>query len=146
MLSTWLGTSLVFLDAPAHHRQALKVLTEVLSISPSNLPCLIGQSVVLSASEQWEPACQAIDTALELCESDEERLQLKSDRAWCLIGLQRLEEAMRALKEVISTVEEKDEQGSQWDADRRAMLWWRMGRCYGDMGGQSSRARHPTFL
>lgn len=126
MISTWLATSLVYLDAPAHHRKALKILTEVLHSSPSNLPCLIGLARVHLAAERWTEALTAFDQALEQVDD----LKLKSDKAWCLIGLEQFETAQKELQTIIDAMQD-------WSAEEQAQTWWRLGQCYWCMGGVS---------
>lgn len=139
MVSTWLATALVYEDAPIHHRRALKILNDVLAETPENLQCLIGKGRVLSQSEQWQDALIAFDGALAHPSLDEElRLELRSDRAWCLIGLERFEESQKEIKNVIDIVEAEDREVS-WAPERRALLWWRLGACYWNMSGTIRR-------
>lgn len=128
-MSTWLATSLVYLDAPAHHRRALKILTEVLATAPDNLTCLVGLGRVHLSAERWSEAVDAFDRALK---QQADNSEVKSDRAWALIGLERFDEAKPELEQVLSASQD-------WSAEARAQVWWRLGQCQWFMGGECDK-------
>ena len=82
------------------------------------------------------------EQVLEVQQLDRDtKREIESERAWCLIGMDRMEEGEAGLKAVLEQLNSPPEEGQKPTQDLptiRAKLWWRLGQCYWKMDGQSS--------
>ena len=106
----------------------------------------------MESSERWSEGVKMFEAVLAVRDlEDEVDREARSERAWCMVGEGRFDDALSQLRAIVDELEQKaDELKSKKDAVRplgkeRAKAWWRYGRCMWEMGGALSR-RHNFVL
>ena len=133
-----LATALVDFYPPKHHTRALGIINVILVKDPDNVPCLMGCGYVLEYVGKWEEAEELFTKVARLLPDDlDHGLRAREESAWCKAHSGGLEKAANELKEVIETLDGLEER----EIDK-ARCWYRLGRCYWDMGG---KARAPIY-
>lgn len=144
-LQVILSTALIHFFSPKHHKEATRIVDEVLTVSPLNPAALMGRGFILQAASTWEGAMEAFDRVLESSEDDDERgmslkanvavlrsLRAREESAWCLCQLGRYEEASSGLETVSQRLDagsgNEDNDDARADSDR-ARCFWRIGNC-----------------
>ncbi|KAI0915649.1 hypothetical protein AcW1_003803 [Taiwanofungus camphoratus] len=137
-----LATSLVHHFPPKHHSRALGIISEILSQDANNVPCLMGRGYVLAQAGRWEEAGEVFAQVVELMpESLVEGLRSKEEHAWCRAMCMDPDGAATELREVISTLDALEDRVTD-----KARCWWRLGRCYWDMGDQAREEAYRYFI
>jgi superkiller protein 3 len=145
LLDCQLAFAYVHVDSPIHHRKALRLLDQVLQTDAENTLALLSKAYILSQAESWSAAMEIFDRLLESVSiSEEHKLESRGERAWCLVGLGRLQEAEAELEAVLDilyqqSVDNEDLLESLKEAKGRT--WWRLGRCFWERGGASRAVR-----
>ncbi|KAL5507335.1 SKI3 [Sanghuangporus vaninii] len=139
-----LATGLVHLFPPKHHSRAIRVLDEVLSLDPNNVPCLMGRGYVLEAAGKWNEAADLfLKVASQLRDDVDVGLVAREQYAWCLIEKEQpeLETAIAELQSVLDQIEALD--GYE---ERKARLWWRLGQCYWRLEAEKKETAYRHFI
>ena len=139
-----LSTSLVHYFPPKHHTRALRIIDSLLVDDPENIPSLMGRGFILQHTKKWSKASAAFASVARL-DSDgvEHGIRAREEHAWCQMMCGELDAAADELQAVISAFD-----GLEGRQDDKARSWWRLGRCYWEMGGQSYPERslaHTDF-
>ncbi|KAL5485002.1 SKI3 [Sanghuangporus weigelae] len=139
-----LATGLVHLFPPKHHICAIRILDEVLSLDPSNVPCLMGRGYVLEAARKWNEAADLfLKVAIQMRDDVDVGLVAREQHAWCLIEKEQpeLETAIAELQSVLDQIEVLD--GYE---ERKARLWWRLGQCYWRLEAEKKETAYRHFI
>ncbi|RPD63776.1 TPR-like protein [Lentinus tigrinus ALCF2SS1-6] len=139
---TTLGTSLVHHFPPKHHTRALRYIDEVLAEDPKNIPALMGRGFILQYAKKWSEASLIFAKVAELdADGVEHGLRAKEEHAWCTVMCGDLQAAADELREVIRVLDELEGRD-----DDKARAWWRLGRCYWDMGVEHRDEAYKYFV
>ncbi|GBE81379.1 Superkiller protein [Sparassis crispa] len=137
-----LGVSLVHHFAPKYHSRALGIIDQVLSQDPDNVPCLMGRGFVLQRAEKWAEAGELFNRVAHLIPDDRNHgIRAKEEQAWCQAKRHDPEGGSKALAAVVTVLDELDGK----DADK-ARCWWRLGKCYWDMGDHCREEAYRYFV
>ncbi|KAH9947609.1 TPR-like protein [Amylocystis lapponica] len=137
-----LATSLVQYFPPKHHPRALDMITQVLVQDPDNVPCLMGRAYVLQHARKWTEAGELFERVAQLLPDDlDQGLRAKEEQAWCRAMNHDLEGGANALQEVLAVLDAVEDR-----EDDQARCWWRLGRCYWDMGDHSREEAYRHFI
>lgn len=132
-LHTLLAIALTHFDPPAHHLRATRLIEEILSDEPDNGPILMAQAHIMKSARRWSDAIEYFNRGLR-CWTDQprqDRLESKSDKAWCLLEQGRVEDALNSFENIIEELNEMIEE-AQDNEDLHhdlAQNWYRLGRC-----------------
>ncbi len=127
-----LASALVHYFPPKHHARALGIINDVLTDDPDNVRCLMGRAYILQASKKWEDASSLFSRVAELIPEDlDEGIRAKEESAWCIAHAHDPRSGANALKVVLGALDQLE--GRESD---QARCWWRLGKCYWDMGGR----------
>jgi superkiller protein 3 len=136
-----LATSFIHLFPPKHHPRALYFLNDILKQDPTNVDGLIGKGYVFQHAKKWEEAEALFAQAAEQLPGDMDKgLGAKEESAWCLSRI-HANAGVDALKEVFETLKDIEDR----DIDKARCLW-RIGRCYWDLGGMTTRNFNLALL
>lgn len=140
--NTALATSLVHYYPPKHHARALGLLNDVLTEDADNVPCLMGRGYVLQYAGKWSDASELYAKVIQLVPDDlEHGVRAREEHAWCEANLHHLENASAELQEVNILLD--DLEGRDVD---KARSWWRLGKCYWDMGDEHREEAYRHFI
>jgi superkiller protein 3 len=141
-LQVILATALIHFFPPKHHKEATRIVDEVLTFSPLNQAALMGRGFILQGASTWEGAVEAFDRVFELIgDDDEERMTLKAkvsvlrglrskeESAWCLCQLGRHEEALSGLENVSQRLTAGEVNDDARIKSESARCHWRIGKC-----------------
>lgn len=131
-----LATALVDFYPPKHHTRALGIIDVVLAKDPDNVPCLMGRGYILEYAGKWEAEALFSKVAQLLPDDTDYVLRAREEAAWCKANSGSLEEAADELKEIKATLDGLEERGTD-----KARCWYRLGRCYWNMGGKANPTR-----
>ncbi|EGG05699.1 uncharacterized protein MELLADRAFT_87842 [Melampsora larici-populina 98AG31] len=132
-LECYLAIALTYLDAPRYHLQATRLIDKLLDKEPNHGPILMAQASILKSSQRWLEAIlsftQALKSWTDLPPLD--RLEAKSDKAWCLVELERTEEAAEQFDNIIHELTELIEADPEQESIHQdlAQNWYRLARC-----------------
>ncbi|KAH9817049.1 hypothetical protein DFH28DRAFT_1081343 [Melampsora americana] len=132
-LECFLAIALTYLDAPRHHLQATRLIDQLLEKDSNNGPILMAQASILKSSQRWLEAIlsytQALKSWTDLPPRD--RLEAKSEKAWCLVELARTEEAAEQFDNIIHELTELIEENPEQENIHHdlAQNWYRLARC-----------------
>lgn len=125
-VSSSLGTSLVYYQAPKNHPEARVIFNELLKRKPNMTPALLGIGLIYEEQEDFNRASNFLDRALS---RDPTNIRIEAEAAWCAalngqlgFGLNRLEECNTKLQ--------SDKTSPR---DLRAQVSYRVGRCLWDL-------------
>lgn len=91
----------------------------------------MGRAYILQHSERWLDAETLFAKVHGLLPTDvDEGLRAQEEQAWSIAQQGNLEAASLELQHVRVTLDELDGRGVD-----QARCWWRLGKCYWDMGG-----------
>lgn len=94
----------------------------------------MGRGFILQHAKKWSEASSIFEKVAKLdVDGVEHGLRAKEEHAWCTAMWGELQAAADELREVIVTLD-----GFEGRDDDKARAWWRLGRCYWDMGGDYS--------
>ncbi|KAL0571344.1 Superkiller protein 3 [Marasmius crinis-equi] len=137
-----LATSLVHLFPPKHHRRAKGIIEEILTVSPDNVPALMGRGYILEEEKQWKEAAEIFARVQTLVpEEDFESIRPREEHAWCLTRLGDMHEGIPLLEEVLKSLNEHD--GTEHD---RARCNWRLGKSHWDLDGEKRGEAYKYFI
>lgn len=132
-LECYLAVALTYLDAPRHHLQATRLIDRLLEKEPSNGPILMAQASILKSSQRWLEAILSFTQALKSWTDlpPRDRLEAKSEKAWCLVELERTEEAAGQFDNIIHELTELIEADPEQENIHQdlAQNWYRLARC-----------------
>ena len=135
-LQVTLATSLVHYFPPKHHKEAKRILDEVLERSKQNTAALMAQAFILQAASSWEEAAETFDQVSSLLsDATTTGLRASEESAWCKCQLGLFEEAIVGLQRVLDTLNDIDD--PTLDSDRARCLW-RIGKSKLDSDGKLS--------
>ncbi|KAF9456626.1 TPR-like protein [Collybia nuda] len=135
-LKVVLSTSLVHLYPPKHHSQALSLIDEVLSQSPTNISCLMGKAFIFQQANKWGEALGLFCKVESLIpDSSDEGLRAREETAWCLCQMGETEQGIASLQAVLKVL--TDMKGRELDSAR---CLWRLGKVNCDKGGSTEEA------
>ena len=124
---------------PKHHIRALRIVDEVLAEDPKNIAALMGRGFILQYAKKWSEASAIFEKVVGLdAKGVDHGLRAKEEHAWCAAMCRETQAAVDELREVIGVLD-----GLEGRDDDKARAWWRLGRCYWDMGGNDSC---PSFI
>lgn len=118
-LNTHLAVSLVHLDPPSHHLQALRLLDGLLLELPREKRLWDAKARVLQAGEDYKKAVEAWDKVIALTpamqEGDEDEVtslasnEVLGERSWCLFNLgdEFFMDARKGLESVVQVLEKR---------------------------------------
>ena len=117
---------------PKHHGRALGIIDDVLSRDSQNIRCLMGRAYILQFSKKWSEAANLFKQVADLLPEDvDDGLRAKEEHAWCNAQGGDPDGGSKDFKDVLAVMETLDDrEGDQ------ARCWWRLGKCYWDMGGK----------
>ncbi|KZV61771.1 TPR-like protein [Peniophora sp. CONT] len=133
-----LATALVHHFPPKHHARALRILDDVLSVDPANVPCLMGRGYIMQRKGDWEEAAKMFG-----CVPDEhdEGVRAREEEAWCAVQLGRLDEGVVGLESVLAQLE--DLEGKDED---RARCLYRLGHAHWEMGEEHRETAYKQYI
>ena len=137
-----LAKGLVLLFPPKHHLRAARILDEVLKAHPDNVSCLVSKAHVFQYGEKWHEAETLWRQVIQLVPNQgEAHFEALEERAWCQIKYGSLDCGM----DVLQTVKEKYDamDGIEY---KKARVWWRIGKCKWDLGGNAFINGLYTFV
>ncbi|KAH9940522.1 TPR-like protein [Epithele typhae] len=141
-LNITLATSLVHHFPPKHHLRALKIVDELLRGDPDNIPSLMAKGFILYYAKKWSQASEVFGKVAALDHDGLlEVLRAKEEHAWCEAMCGNLVAAADELRVVIETSDELE--GHEED---KARAWWRLGRCYWEMGEDHREEAYKYFV
>ncbi|KAF5372987.1 hypothetical protein D9758_001789 [Tetrapyrgos nigripes] len=136
-----LATSLVDLFPPKHHRRALGIINEILTVSPDSISGLMGRAYILQASYQWREAGNLFARVHTLLPDDlKDGLRAKEEHAWCQIKTRDFSDGTRRLGEVLEALGSSEERSHD-----RARCHWRLGQAFWDSDGKHEDA-YKNFI
>ncbi|SPO40180.1 related to SKI3 - protein involved in exosome mediated 3` to 5` mRNA degradation [Pseudozyma flocculosa] len=149
-ISSVLLTALTHLHPPQNHAKAIRLADSILANEPSDLDALLARAYIDQAASRWQEARAHLETVRQLASGldsstrtqNERRLSISRDpgleawieTAWCDVHLGRLEEAKVEMEQILEQVDPVAFEGV--GSEERAKIWWRLGRCHWDMGGE----------
>ncbi|KAK7692824.1 hypothetical protein QCA50_004459 [Cerrena zonata] len=137
-----LGTSLVHLFPPKHHVRALGIIDEVLLQDPQNIRCLMGRAYILQFAQKWTQAADLFSEVARLLPEDVDNgLRAKEEFAWCNVEAGDADSGSTGLKEVLELLDPLENR----EADQ-ARCWWRLGKCYWNMGESRREEAYQNFI
>ncbi|KAF8894922.1 hypothetical protein CPB84DRAFT_1682556 [Gymnopilus junonius] len=141
-LQAALATSLVNFFPPKHHKEATRIVDEVLTRSPQHISVLMDRAFILEAASEWDAAAKVFDQVSSLL-PDDLGLRAKEERAWCTYQLGQVVQGLQGLQDVseVLTTLEGDEVKRH-----RARCLWRIGKCYMDIGGPDVKLAYQYFI
>lgn len=126
-LQVILTTALVHFFPPKHHKEASRIINEILDFSPTNKDAWIARAFILEAESQWNAARQAFDQAANLFEENTSNgRRALEESVWCRSQLGQHEEALRSLEHIFGLLNDIDDERLNRD---RARCLWRIGKC-----------------
>jgi len=132
-LTIHLACALTYENPPVHHLRATRYLDTILSDEPNNGHVLMAKACVLRHSKHWELANQFYSRALQASPhlTPLERLEVQSEKAWCLFEIGSISLAVQNLEQIIEGCEEiiKQDTETQEASHNLAQSWYRLGRC-----------------
>ena len=129
-----LATSLVHFYPPKHHRRALEIIDDVLSLQPKNVSCLMGKAYIMQAGKQWTEAAKLFDSVISIAPDDvQDGLRAKEEFAWSQSREGNLESAILGLDQTLAALEEFGDR----ELDKARCLW-RIGQCHWDFGSENN--------
>ena len=127
-----LAMSLVHFFPPKHHARALRIIDDVLAEDPDNVTALLCRGFVLQHAKRWSDAAELFGKVIRINPDDYDKVsRAKEEHAWCKAQDGELQVAAGELRGVIDALDDVDGR----DEDK-ARCWWKLGRCYWDMGGK----------
>ncbi|TBU40919.1 TPR-like protein [Dichomitus squalens] len=137
-----LATSLVHYFPPKHHPRALKLVDEVLAEEPDNLRALLARGFILEHAQKWTNSADIFAKVAKLDpEGLDYGLQAKEEHAWSEAMCGKLQVAADELREVIAVLDQLEGR----DEDK-ARAWWRLGRCFWEMGVEHREEAYKHFV
>ncbi|KAI0082004.1 TPR-like protein [Panus rudis PR-1116 ss-1] len=137
-----LGVALVDLYPPKHHARALGILDEVLAQDADNVRCLMGRAYVLQYAKKWSDAAELFSRVVQLIPDDmDDGLRAREELAWCKAQSGDPDGGAKALREVLDTLDTLE--GREHD---QARCWWRLGKCYWDIGDATREDAYQHFI
>ncbi|TFY67241.1 hypothetical protein EVJ58_g1753 [Rhodofomes roseus] len=136
-----LATALVDFYPPKNHSRALGIVNPILAKDPNNVPCLMGRGYILEYADKWQEAEQLFSKVAQLLPEDHHGSRAKEESAWCKANTGNLEEAAEILREVASTSDSLEDHETD-----KARCWYRLGRCYWDMGVDHREEAYRHFI
>ncbi|KAI0644651.1 TPR-like protein [Trametes meyenii] len=142
MFDVTLATALVHLFPPKNHARALRILDEVLAEDPNMIRALMSRGFVLQYAKRWDDAAQLFARVVKQEPEDLDKIyRAREELAWCNVMLGQLHTAADELRQVIDALEELE--GREED---KARSWWRLGRCYWEMGDDHREEAYKYFV
>ncbi|TCD60261.1 Superkiller protein 3 [Steccherinum ochraceum] len=137
-----LATSLVHLFPPKHHPRALRVLDEILTEDPDNVPGLMGRAYTLQYANKWSEAKLLFDRVAELLPDDlYDGIRAQEESAWCSAQSHDPDSAAKSLKSILNGLESLESRETD-----QARCWWRLGQCYWKVGESSREEAYRHFI
>ncbi|KAF5389426.1 hypothetical protein D9757_004371 [Collybiopsis confluens] len=120
-----LASSLVHFYPPKHHARALKIVDQILAVSPENIAAVMGRGYILETSENWEEAAETFGNVYNtLGQEHGEGLRAKEEYAWCISRTGKVQAGIDSLQAVLEIMSGLD--GHNHD---HARCFWRLGKC-----------------
>ncbi|TDL26128.1 TPR-like protein [Rickenella mellea] len=137
-----LATGLVHLFPPKHHARALRVIEDVLQREADNTGGLMGRAYVLQAAGKFAEAAELFNKVSEKLPDDMDvGLEAKEEFAWCKVQMGKLDDGAHQLQSVRDQRELIEGEG-----EKTARVWWRLGKCYWDMGEATREESYRHFI
>ncbi|KAG5653623.1 hypothetical protein H0H81_011849 [Sphagnurus paluster] len=137
-----LSISLVHLFPPKHHMRASSLIEEVLSHSPDNTVCLMGQAYIAQAAGKWSEASKLFSRVEVLLADDlVDGLRAKEENAWCLCQLGDLENGITILQIIADILKDLEDRGED-----HARCLWRIGKAYWTIGDSKREDAYRLFI
>ncbi|KNF03722.1 hypothetical protein PSTG_03244 [Puccinia striiformis f. sp. tritici PST-78] len=132
-LTTHLACALTYDNPPVHHLRATRYLDAILSDEPDNGHVLMAKACILRHSKDWQLANEFYSRSLEASPhlTAHERLDTRSEQAWCLFGIGHINLAIQKLEDIIEGFEQLAQQDTEVQEVNHnvAQSWYRLGRC-----------------
>ena len=121
-VSSCLGTSLVYYQAPKNHPEAKSIFNDLLKRRPHSTSALLGIGLIYEEQEHFEQASEFLERALG---RDPGNVRIAAEAAWCKALNGNLETGLNSLSECLTNLE------SQKHSPRelRALVSYRVGQC-----------------
>ncbi|PLW51233.1 hypothetical protein PCASD_01010 [Puccinia coronata f. sp. avenae] len=152
-LTIHLACALTYETPPVHHLRATRYLDTILSDEPNNGNVLMAKACVLQHSKQWELANQFYSRSLAVSPhlTPQERLEVQSEKAWCLFEIKNINLAIQNFEQIIEEYEQLVEMDTenQESSHYLAQSWYRLGRCKWILSHPEDpidEASDPTYL
>ncbi|KDQ57736.1 hypothetical protein JAAARDRAFT_35420 [Jaapia argillacea MUCL 33604] len=137
-----LATALVHLFPPKHHTRALGIIDGVLNGDPTDTQCLMGRGYILEYSRKWPEAEACFAKVANLLPNDlTDGLRAREECAWCKIHAGDYESGAVDMQAVLNDYEQLHDR----DQDK-ARCWWRLGKCFWDIGGERREEAYRHFI
>ncbi|KAH9895045.1 TPR-like protein [Cubamyces lactineus] len=137
-----LAMSLVHFFPPKNHARALRIIDDVLAEDPDNVTALLCRGFVLQYAKRWGDAAELFAKVVQINPDDDDKAsRAKEEHAWCKAQIGELQAAADGLRDVINTLEEVE--GHEED---KARCWWKLGRCYWNMGVDQREEAYKYFI
>ncbi|KZT68315.1 TPR-like protein [Daedalea quercina L-15889] len=137
-----LATALVDFFPPKHHIRALGIISPILAKEPDNVLCLMGRGYILEYANKWQEADEIFSKVAQLLPDDlDHGIRAKEESAWCRANSGSLEDAAATLMDVVSIVDSLDDRETD-----KARCWYRLGKCYWDMGSDHREQAYRHFI
>jgi superkiller protein 3 len=92
----------------------------------------MSRGFVFQYARKWDEAASCFSRVCGiLTEEHRERIRAQEEQAWCEVQLNRFDQAITGLREVIELLDDKED--SEEDKSRS---YWRLGKAYWDLGGK----------
>ncbi|KAL1875323.1 hypothetical protein VTK73DRAFT_10107 [Phialemonium thermophilum] len=118
----YLGTALVFYQAPRHHQEAKTLFDEVLSHDPASTPALIGIGLIWEEEEEYDKAIDFLERAID---RDATNLRVRTEAAWVKALKGDYGKGKEELEACIPLIAEKRQAGKEL----LAQTHYRLGYC-----------------
>lgn len=137
-----LATALVHHYPPKHHARAIRILDDVITQDSDNVTALLGRGFVLQYANRWKDALQLFEKVTTLRPGDlVDGIRAREEAAWCYIQTHEPDvarEELKALVEELDTLENRELD--------QARCWWRLGKCYWDLGDEYVNDAYKCFI
>ncbi|KAH9485295.1 Superkiller protein 3 [Psilocybe cubensis] len=139
-----LATSLVHFFPPKHHKEATRIVDDILTRSPKNALALMDRAYILQAASSWaEAGAVFVQVSSLLSEHSEIGMRAKEESAWCKCQLGQYEAGGEELHHVLDALNNLE--GEEYNSDRARCLW-RIGKCNMDIGGTNIQSAYKYFI
>lgn len=130
-LALYLGTALVFYQAPRHHEEAKNIFDDVLARDPTSTAALIGVGLIWEEEEEYDQAIEFLERAIS---RDATNQRVKTEAAWVKALKGDFAKGKAELEACIPSIVEKGQPAKELLAQTQ----YRLGYCIWNLDSSKS--------